>query len=93
MHLHHDDHQSMLPIQISDERTHRYEYDIRYRHYRRYITQDPIGLMGGWKPYTYPRLKGRLKFRDPATKDLKANAGDSLGLGIISIEIAIHQTA
>jgi hypothetical protein len=37
--------------------------------------------------------KGRLKFRDPATKDLKANAGASLGLGIISIEIPIHQTA
>ncbi|HDR2755744.1 TPA: RHS repeat-associated core domain-containing protein [Enterobacter asburiae] len=84
-----------LPAQQYDEESglcynrHRYYDPAQGRH----ITQNPIGLTGGWNPYTYPRLKGRLKFRDPATKDLKANAGASLGLGIISIEIPIHQTA
>lgn len=33
-------------------------YYNRYRYYDsqqgRYITQDPIGLRGGWNPYTYP---------------------------------------
>jgi RHS repeat-associated protein len=33
-------------------------YYNRYRYYDplqgRYITQDPIGLKGGWNPYTYP---------------------------------------
>ncbi len=45
-----------LPGQQYDEETGLY-YN-RYRYYDplqgRYITQDPIGLRGGWNPYTYP---------------------------------------
>ncbi|HAU5594936.1 TPA: RHS repeat protein, partial [Citrobacter amalonaticus] len=45
-----------LPGQQWDKETGLY-YN-RHRYYDplqgRYITQDPIGLMGGWNPYTYP---------------------------------------
>ncbi|ELP4037568.1 RHS repeat protein [Salmonella enterica] len=45
-----------LPGQQYDEETGLY-YN-RHRYYDplqgRYITQDPIGLQGGWNPYTYP---------------------------------------
>jgi RHS repeat-associated protein len=45
-----------LPGQQYDQETGLY-YN-RYRYYdamqRRYITQDPIGLEGGWNPYAYP---------------------------------------
>ena len=43
-------------------------YYNRHRYYNpgqgRYITQDPIGLMGGWNPYTYPL--NPVRFVDPS---------------------------